>query len=80
MTIPATVLLLIHMRPIGHLARLVAVTTLTKGDLAGMRIQLVAEAGAAMLVLLLATVLSVYKPPGMTPYGRRKQYEQHSIP
>lgn len=78
-TIPATVLLLVHMRPIGHLARVVAETTLSHGSLAGMRIQLVADAGAALLALLVATILSVYKPRGMTRYGWRKQLEQRSM-
>lgn len=32
-------------------------------------------AGAAILVLLGATGLSVYKPQGLTPYGRGKQNE-----
>jgi hypothetical protein len=41
-----------------------------------LRIQLVADAGAALLVLLVATTLSVYKPQGRTRYGRRKQHEQ----
>jgi hypothetical protein len=35
--------------------------------------QLVADAGLAVLVLLVATALSVYKPWGLTPYGQRKQ-------
>jgi hypothetical protein len=34
------------------------------------------HAGAALLLLLVATTLAVYKPRGMTPYGRRKQREQ----
>lgn len=72
-TIPATILLLVHMQPIGHLARVVGETTLASGTLAGLRIRLVADAGAALIVLLVATTLSVYKPWGMTPYGRRKQ-------
>jgi hypothetical protein len=42
-------------------------------DLRKLQIQLVADAGAALLVLLVATTLAVYKPRGMTPYGRRKQ-------
>lgn len=75
-TMFATILLLVHMQPVGHLARVVAETTLARGDLAGMRIQLVADAGAAIVVLLIATALSVYKPGGLTPYGRRKQSEQ----
>lgn len=75
-TVPATAVLLLHMQPIGHLARVVSETTLSGGDLRGLRIQLVANAGAALFVLLVATTLSVYKPRGMTPYGRRKQREQ----
>ena len=34
------------------------------------------HAGVALLVLLLATVLSVYKPRGITPYAWRKQHER----
>ena len=73
--IVATIFLLLHMQPVGHLARVVAETTLARGDLAGLRIQLVANSGAAVLVLLIATALSIYKPQGMTPYGRRQQNE-----
>jgi hypothetical protein len=79
-TIPATLLLLLHMKPVGHLARVVEQRTLASGDLAGLRIQLAADAGAAILVLLTATALSVYKPRGLTPYGRRKQDEEIVLP
>ena len=72
----ATALLLVHMQPVGHLARVVAETTMARGELAGLRLQLVADAGAAMLALLVATGLSIYKPRGMTHYGRRKQQAQ----
>jgi hypothetical protein len=75
-TVVATSLLFVHMHPIGHLALVVAETTLARGELAGLRIQLVADAGAALLALLAATALSVYKPRGMTWYGRQKQHEQ----
>jgi hypothetical protein len=74
-TIPATILLLLHMQPMGHLARVVAETTLARGELSGLRIQLVANAIAALVVLLAATALSIYKPMGMTSYGRRKERE-----
>jgi hypothetical protein len=70
-TVLATLLLLVHMQPVGHLARAVAETTLAKGQLAGLRLQLVADAGAALVALLVATALSVYKPRGMTRYGLR---------
>lgn len=72
----ATILLLLHMQPIGHLARAVAETTLAQGELAGLRLQLVANAGAAVLALLVATALSVYKPRGLTAYGRRVQHAE----
>jgi hypothetical protein len=34
------------------------------------------HAAAAMLLLVAATVLAIYKPRGLTPYGQRKQNEQ----
>jgi hypothetical protein len=37
------------------------------------------HAGGALLLLFLATTLAVYKPRGMTPYGRRKQHEQRTV-
>jgi hypothetical protein len=74
-TIPATVALLLHMRPIGRLAEAAAEAALSGNDLRGIRVQLVANAGAALAVLLLATTLSVYKPRGLTPYGRRRHVQ-----
>ena len=79
-TIPATILLLVHMQPISRVARMAAERTLSRADLGELRIQLVAEAGAALLVLLVATSLSVYKPPGMTRYGWDKLLEQRTLP
>lgn len=73
LTILATIVLLVHMQPIGHLADVVAAATLAGGELRGLRIQLIADAGAAVIVLLVTTTLSVYKPRGITPYGWRKQ-------
>jgi hypothetical protein len=46
---------------------------LASADLRDLRIQLVGDAGAALLVLLVATALSIYKPRGMTRRGRRAQ-------
>jgi hypothetical protein len=60
------------MQPISRLGRLAAETTLSGSDLSRLRIQLVADAGAAVLVLLVATTLSVYKPQGLTRYGVHK--------
>ena len=78
-TILATIVLLMHMQPISLMAGAAAETTLSSADLREPRIQLVVAAGAALLVLLVATTLAVYKPRGMTPYGWRKQHEQRTV-
>jgi hypothetical protein len=75
-TLPCTGLLVLHVRPIGHLAAVVAQTTLSGGEVRGLQIKLLVNAGAALLVLLVATTLSVYKPWGTTRYGRRKQQQE----
>jgi hypothetical protein len=77
LTILATVLLLVHLRPIGRVASAAAdPAAWSSADLGRLRIQLVADAGAALLVLLAATALSVYKPWGRTPYGLRQRQER----
>ncbi|WP_308378105.1 hypothetical protein [Streptomyces sp. ISL-98] len=75
-TVIATLLLLVHMQPVGHLADAAARAALAGGELQGMRIQLVADAAAALLVLPAAAALSVFKPRGVTRYGRRRPREQ----
>ena len=71
----ATVVLLVHMQPISDVARVAAQQTLAPDALHDVRVQLVADAGAALLVLLVASTLSIYKPRGLTPYGWRKLRE-----
>lgn len=75
-TILATLLLLMHTQPIGILAGVAREMMVSDANVGRLQIQLVADAGAALLALLVATTLSVYKPRGLTPYGWRKQYEQ----
>ena len=72
LTIVATIVLLVHMRPIQYMADMVTGASIADTDLRGVRIQLIADAGAALLVLLVATTLSVYKPWGVTGYGQRE--------
>ena len=81
LTIPATLILLVHMQPISLLAGEAgkATSTLSSADLHAVRNLLVIAAGAALLVLLVLTVLSIYKPRGMTGYGWRKQREQRLV-
>jgi hypothetical protein len=77
LTTVATIVLLWHMQAVSRMSGLAAETTLSSGDFRALRIQLVVHAAGGLLVLLAATTLSVYKPWGMTPYGRRKQYERN---
>jgi hypothetical protein len=67
------VILLVHTRLISIVAGAAADRALIVTDLRGMRIQLVAIASAALLSLLAATTLAVFKPRGVTPYGQHKQ-------
>ncbi len=70
----ASVILLLYMQTLGYLAD-VAVS----GDLRELRgLTAVIHGGGALVLLLGATALSVYKPRGMTRYGRRKQREQRA--
>ena len=80
LTVLSTVILLVHTQPIRYLADVAAQTTLSSADHRDLRIQLIADAGAALAVLLVATVLAVYKPRGTTRYGRRRQQAQRAIP
>jgi hypothetical protein len=72
LTVLATIILLVHTQPIGRVAAVAAERMLTSADLRQLRIQLVADAGAALFALLVATTLSVFKPWGLTSYGRRR--------
>ena len=72
-TVISTLILLVHMQPIGHMATVATERALAPDDLRPLRTQLTVDALAAMVALVVATVLAVYKPKGVTPYGRRKQ-------
>jgi hypothetical protein len=75
-TILATLILLVHTQPIELLAGVAAKTAVVGAHLHSEQILLVNASGAALLVLLVVTVLSYYKPRGMTRYGWRKQHEE----
>ncbi len=67
----ASIVLLLYMQTLGYLADLAAETG---DDLAGLRSPSpLVHAAGALLLLLVATTLSVVKPRGMTRYGQRRQ-------
>jgi hypothetical protein len=72
----ATIVLLLYMQTLSSLADVAAETTVSSDDLGALRsASPVLHAGATLLLLLVATTLAVFKPPGLTPYGQRKQHE-----
>ena len=72
----ATVILLVKIELIGYAAHLAAEAMLPRDDLRAVGRELMIHAAGGVLVLLVPAVLSVYKPWGLTPYGRRKQQPQ----
>ena len=73
LTVVATVLLLLHTQPIGSVADAALSGPVAGDDLRDLRVQLVGDAVAALLLLLTTTALSVWKPRGLTRYGQRSR-------
>jgi hypothetical protein len=76
----ATFVLLLYMQTLDYLADVAAAAALSGGELRGLRSPSpVLHAGAALLLLVVATTLAIYKPRGVTRYGQRKQYQQRTL-
>lgn len=80
LTLVATAVLLRHMQLVGHVAQTAAGKTLPSTDFQMTRLQLVIHPVGGLLVLLAVTALSVFKPWGMTPYGRRNPSQTNMRP
>jgi hypothetical protein len=73
----ASIIVLMYVQSLSSLADIAAASTVSGAELLSLRgSDSVEHSGAALLALLVATILSVYKPRGMTRYGQRKQNEQ----
>jgi hypothetical protein len=76
----ATIVLLLYMQTLDYLAEVAAVATLSSSEPGELRSPSpVLHAGAALLLLVAATTLAIYKPRGMTRYGRRKQHRHRTV-
>ncbi|WP_370906475.1 hypothetical protein [Ensifer sp. WSM1721] len=75
LTVLTAVVLLLQMDLISHVAA-AAAKGLSEADLIGLRRSLVVHAAGGIVVLITTTVLSIYKPRGLTRYGWRKQQSQ----
>ncbi|MPZ50585.1 MAG: DUF2269 domain-containing protein [Dehalococcoidia bacterium] len=76
LTILSTVVLLLHMPTVSKLADVARETD--SANLGGLGGDLL-HPGLGLAVLLVITVLNVYKPRGMTPYGWRKQQGERKV-
>ncbi len=80
LTAVATTVLLLKMKLIGYVAGVAVATSLSSADLSKPRMELAVHSGGGLLVLLVITTLSVFKPWGLTRYGQWKLQEQSSVP
>lgn len=76
-TVLAAIILFMYTQTLEQLGAMARDSTLTIDDLRNG--SPVLHSGLAVLALLVNTTLSVYKPRGMTKYGRRKQREQRAV-
>ena len=78
--VSATIVLLMYMQTLDYFADVTAETTSSRGDIRVLRdLSPALHSVLALVLLLVATALAVYKPRGLTPYGRRKQHEQRTV-
>jgi hypothetical protein len=80
LTIGATIILLLHQftAVAGAARRVSSAVPGTLPDVGRLGVQLVADAGVAVLVLLVITTLSVFKPWGKTRYGRGRRADNET--
>lgn len=72
----AIVILLTYMRTLSYFAGIAAATTESSEDLGMLRTpSVLLHSSLALLLLLVATGLAVYKPRGMTRYGLLRRHE-----
>jgi hypothetical protein len=73
-TIFVAVVLFLQLGLISEMANAAATKEFSRGFLWDARLSLAIHAGAGLLVLLVPTVLSVYKPRGLTACGAKRQF------
>ena len=66
----ATIILLLKLRLINELA--LAGLDISNPSFDQARVELIVHAAGGILLLVIATVLSIYKPKWLTPHGRKK--------
>ena len=80
LTLFTTAVLVLQTEAIGYVAAAAAEMTFSSADLRGLREAslVLPHAVGGLVVLLLTTTLSIYKPRGLTRYGWRKKQERRA--
>ena len=71
LTLLTTIVLLQQLDAIGYVARVAAAVSLEGGDFRWLRRSLAGHATDGLLILIVTTTLSIYKPQGLTRYEAR---------
>jgi hypothetical protein len=74
--VAATVVLLAYTQTLSYFAGVAERTSATSGLSALRSPSPLLHAAAALVLLLVATTLGIYKPRGLTPYGLRRQRDR----
>jgi hypothetical protein len=72
-TVVSALILFGFTQTLGSLGDLAGDATVSMNELRNLKQSPVLHSGGGLLAIFLATILAVYKPWGMTPYGRRKR-------
>ena len=64
LTVGSTLLLLLHLQPISQMANEALLPNFSKGNLETGTMDMISKAGASIMVLLVLTTISIYKPWG----------------
>jgi hypothetical protein len=79
-TIVATLVVLSELEPVRYMADAASSRSLSSSELRTERFSLLLHSGGGLLVLLVPTVLSIYKPRGLTRRGRRRAAQASRTP
>jgi uncharacterized membrane protein len=72
-TVISALILFGFTQTLNSLGEMAADPTLSLGELGNLKQSPVLHSGGGLVAIFVATMLAVYKPWGMTPYGRRKR-------
>ncbi len=79
LTVASTILLLLHMQPINYLAGVTSDSSFSTSQHTEQLIDLISKAGAAILVLVAITTISIYKPWGKIKLAKSNTNQSRNI-